>query len=210
MSALADETADKQAQPLQQVGKPQAGPDNPPTDAQWFPDAGLGLFIHGGPPWSAREAIFRGGMLANKPWKDATITPNTYFRWAKQWKPDPVDYDKMLAAAKATRFTLWPADFGDLDTKQTFGGRNFVKEFVAVCRKHGPKVGLYDSPPDWWFDRPYKSLSMGGKGFDMDHQPTKLPPRPKDHDAKRVEPRCHHALNIGISEWCRGLRARWN
>lgn len=198
--ARADDAAEKQAQALQQAGKQQSGPHNPHPAAQWFPDAGLGLFIHWGLASVGATGDLSWGMLANKPWKDATVTPNTYYGWAKRWKPDRMDYDKMLAAAKAAGFTyavlvtkhhdgftLWPSEFGDLGTKQTFGGRDFVKECVAACRKHGLKVGLYYSPPDWWFDRQYKSFSMGGKVFDMNHQPTKLPPRPADHDAKRAE-----------------------
>jgi alpha-L-fucosidase len=82
-------------------------------------------------------------------------------------------------------FTLWPSEFGDLGTKYTFNGRDFVQEFVTACRKHGLKVGLYYSPPDWWFDRKYKSFSMKGPALDMDHKPVQLPRRPKDHDEKR-------------------------
>jgi alpha-L-fucosidase len=111
-----------------------------------------------------------------------------------------MDYDKILGAVKAAGatyavmvtkhhdgFTLWPSDFGDIGTKQSFGGRDFVKEFTDACRKHGLKVGLYYSPPDWWFDRQYKNFSMGKQVLDMDHKPVKLPARPKDHDAKRAE-----------------------
>jgi len=192
--------ADLQAQTLKQSGKQQAGPRNAHPGAQWFPDAGLGLFIHWGLASVGATGDLSWGMLANKPWKDATVTPNKYYGWAKEWKPEQMDYDKMLAGAKAAGFTyavmvtkhhdgftLWPSEFGDIGTKYTLGGRDFVKEFVTACRKNGLKVGLYYSPPDWWFDRQYKNFSMGGKVLDMDHQPTKLPPRPKDHDAKRAE-----------------------
>lgn len=141
------------------------------------------------------------GMLDNKPWKDTAVTPNNHYGWVKQWKPGRMDYDQMLADAKAAGFTyavmvtkhhegftLWPSEFGDLGTKQTFGRRDIVKEFVAACRKHRLKVGLYDSPPEWWFDRKCKSLSYDKKKvLDMDHRPTKLSPRPRDHDAKRTE-----------------------
>jgi alpha-L-fucosidase len=200
MSAFADEQADKQAQALQQAGRQQVGPHNPHPDAQWFPEAGLGLFISWGIASGGATGDLSWGMLANKPWKDRTVTPNTYYSQTNHWKAGAVNYDDMLARAKAAGFTyavfvtkhhdgftLWPSEFGDLGTTQLFAGRDFVKEFVAACRKHGLKVGLYYSPPDWWFDRKYKSFSYDKQVLDMDHQPTKLPPRPKDHDAKRAE-----------------------
>ncbi len=38
------------------------------------------------------------------------------------------------------------------------GGRDLVKPFVEACRKHGLKVGLYYSPPNWHFDREYMNF----------------------------------------------------
>ena len=195
--ASADQAADAQANALDQTSRKPVSPNKHP-DAQWFPDAGLGLFIHWGIASVAATGDISWGMLANKPWKDKTVTPNTYYGWAKQWKTDRMDYDKMLDQAQAAGFTyavmvtkhhdgftLWPSQIGDIGTKQFLGGRDFVKEYVAACRKHGLKVGLYYSPPDWWFDRKYRSFSMRGEALDMDHKPVKLPPKPADHDAKR-------------------------
>ena len=195
--ASADQAADAQAATLDQASqKPVSSNQHP--DAQWFPDAGLGLFIHWGLASVGATGDLSWGMLANKPWKDKTVTPNTYYGWAKQWKPDKVDYDDQLARAKAAGFTyavmvtkhhdgftLWSSMFGDIGTTGFLGGRDFVKEYVAACRKHGLKVGLYYSPPDWWFDREYKSFSMSGPPLDMDHQPVTLPSKPADHDVKR-------------------------
>lgn len=195
--ALADEAADAQANALDQASQKPVSSNKHP-DAQWFPDAGLGLFIHWGIASVGASGDISWGMLANKPWKDKTVTPNTYYSWIKQWTPDKVDYDTQLAQAKAAGFTyavmvtkhhdgftLWPSAHGDLGTKQHLGGRDFVKEFVAACRKHGLKVGLYYSPPDWWFDRDYKSFAMRGPSLDMDHKPVALPDKPADHDSKR-------------------------
>ena len=195
--ASADQAADSQANALDQASQKPVSSNKHP-DAQWFPDAGLGLFIHWGLASVGASGDLSWGMLANKPWKDNTVTPNTYYGWAKQWNPDKVDYDTQLAQAKAAGFTyavmvtkhhdgftLWPSSHGDIGTKQYFGGRDFVKEYVAACRKNGLKVGLYYSPPDWWFDREYKSFAMRGPSLDMDHKPVKLPKRPADHDAKR-------------------------
>lgn len=197
-TSIADEAADQQATALDQLSRKPVGPNSHP-DAQWFPDAGLGLFIHWGLASVGANGDLSWGMLANKPWADKTVTPNTYYGWAKQWKPDQMNYDKLLSDAKAAGFTyavmvtkhhdgftLWPSNFGELGTKQFLGGRDFVHEFVTACRKHGLKVGLYYSPPDWWFDHQYRSFSWRGPALDMDHKPITLPKKPKDHDAKRA------------------------
>ena len=201
--AAADQAADGQASALGQETPKNIGTNRHP-DAQWFPDAGLGLFIHWGLASVGATGDLSWGMLANKPWKDQTVTPETYYGWAKQWKPDHVDYDDLLGKAKAAGFTyavmvtkhhdgftLWPSNFGDLGTKGSLGGRDFVKEFVSACHKHGLKVGLYYSPPDWWFDRHYKSFAYRGPALDMNHQPMKLALKPADHETK------HKALVAG-------------
>lgn len=195
----ADDAASGQAAALGQAGQLTASPNTHP-DAQWFPDAGLGLFIHWGVVSSRGSGDLSWSMLANKPWRDQTLTPNAYYATIRDWKPDRVDYDAMLAAAKAAGFgyavmvtkhhdgfTLWPSDAGDLGTKYSFNGRDFVREFTDACRRHGLKVGLYYSPPDWWFDRAYKNFNYKGKpALGMDHEPVTLPPRPADHDSKRA------------------------
>ena len=98
-------------------------------DAQWYPDAGLGLFIHWGIAsvramnisWpmipgralatkhiddpAERERIIREGDydLRGKP---NAITPNEYFSMAGDFRPEPPRYDpdKWIAAAKAAGF----------------------------------------------------------------------------------------------------------
>ena len=141
-------------------------------DAQWFPEAGLGLFIHWGIAsvkainisWSMREG------LNGKP---AQITPNDYFAMAKDFNPTNTNPDDWLGAAKkagfnyavlTTRhhegFALWPSGYGDFSTKNYMGGRDLVKPYVDACRKYGLKVGLYYSPPDWYFDRDFLNFSM--------------------------------------------------
>jgi alpha-L-fucosidase len=196
--ARGDDAAAGQASALNQ-SKTAPALQNLHPDAQWFPAAGFGLFIHWGIASPRGSGDLSWAMLANKPWRDTTITPNTYYATIRDWKPDQVDYDGMLAAARAAGmgyavmvtkhhdgFTLWPSDAGDLGTKATFAGRDFVREFTDACRRHGLKVGLYYSPPDWWFDRTYKNFNYGGEpALDMDHQPVTLPPKPADHDARR-------------------------
>ena len=141
-------------------------------DAQWYPDAGLGLFIHWGIAsvkginisWSMRDG------LNGKP---AQIAPNDYFAMARDFNPTNYDPDKWIKAAKdagfayvvlTTRhhegFALWPSDYGDFSTKNFMGGRDLLKPYVDACRKYGLKVGFYYSPPDWYFDRDYMNFSM--------------------------------------------------
>ncbi|HUB87697.1 MAG TPA: alpha-L-fucosidase [Verrucomicrobiae bacterium] len=140
--------------------------------AQWYPDAGLGLFIHWGIAsvkginisWSMRDGL--GG-------KPAQITPDNYFAMAKDFDPTNYNPDKWIKAAKDAGFTyvvlttrhhegfaLWPSDYGDFSTKNFMGGRDLLKPYVDACRKYGLKVGFYYSPPDWYFDRDYLNFSM--------------------------------------------------
>jgi len=141
-------------------------------DAQWYPEAGLGLFIHLGIAsvkginisWSMRDG------LNGKP---AQITPNNYWNLAKDFNPEKYDPNKWLKAAKdagfvyavlTTRhhegFALWPSDYGDFSTKNFMGGRDLVKDYVEACRSNGLKVGLYYSPPNWYYDRDFMNFSM--------------------------------------------------
>jgi alpha-L-fucosidase len=163
-------------------------------DAQWYPDAGLGLFIH----WSISSVkamniswpMVPGRPLGEKRITDPAeierivresdynldghppeITPNEYWAMAADFNPQHYDPDKWLRAAKKAGFTyavltarhhdgfaLWPSAYGDLNTQNYMGGRDLVRDFVAACRRNGLKVGLYYSPPDWYFDRAYMNF----------------------------------------------------
>ncbi len=196
----ADAAALLQAQQLKQTEQKKVIPNNHP-DAQWFPNASLGLFIHWGMSAVMADGDLSWSMLANRSWEDATVTPNTYWAQVNQWHPDKMNFDKMLKAAKAagityavfvTRhhdgFALWPSKYGEFGTKTHFGGRDFVKEFVDACRKNNIRVGLYFSPPDWYYGRQYKNFSFHSKQvLDRDHKPTVLPEKPVDFEQKRGE-----------------------
>ena len=143
---------------------------NPAT--QWYPDAGLGLFIHWGIA-SVKAINISWSMRDGLNGKPAQISPNDYFAMAKDFNPQHYDPNKWLSAAKAAGFTyavlttrhhegfaLWPSDYGDFSTKNFMGGRDLVKAYVEACRRNDLKVGLYYSPPDWYFDRDYLNFSM--------------------------------------------------
>ena len=150
-------------------------------EAQWFANAALGLFIHWGIPSVSGEFDLSWGMWKNEPGTrklcaqiyglqgpGLTITPEEYWELARDFNPQEFQPEKMLKAAKEAGFTyavltakhhdgfaLWPSEYGDFSTKNYMGGRELVGEYVEACRKTGMKVGLYFSPPDWYFTRRY-------------------------------------------------------
>ena len=152
------------------------------TPDHWFPQAGLGLFIHWGLASIPGNLDLSWGMMKNTPW-DASfqnsnkLTPAAYFALAKQFNPTNYHPDRWLKAAKdagfgyavlTTRhhdgFALWPSKHGDFNTRTYLNGRDLVREYVDACRRQGLKVGFYYSPPDWYFERQYRSFGYGTKG----------------------------------------------
>jgi len=197
---------------------------NKHPDAQWFPDAGLGLFIHWGIS-SVKEKNISWPMIPgralgkkritdpaemeriirerdfNLDGKKAEITATDYWALAKDFNPQTYDPEKWCKAAKEAGFTyavlttkhhdgfaMWPSAFGEFNTKNYMGGRDLVKPFVEACRKNGLKVGLYYSPPDWYFERDYKNflhISAVKKNpelpsIDADHIPRTVKAEPPD------------------------------
>ena len=120
------------------------------------------------------ERIVREGDY-NLDGKPPAITPNQYWEMARSFDPGAAyDPDKWIRAAKEAGFTyavltakhhegfaLWPSGFGDFNTKTYAKGQDLVAPFVEACRRHGLKVGLYFSGPDWWFDREHMSFLYG-------------------------------------------------
>lgn len=171
---------------------------NAHPDAQWYPDAAFGLFLHWGIS-SVREMNISWPMIPGRPlaqkritdpaereriiresdWnlngKPPEITPNQYWEMAPHFNPDKYDPDKWMRAAKEAGFTyvvltarhhegfaLWPSKYGSFSTKNWAGGKDLIGPYVEACRRNGLKVGLYYSPPDWYFDREYMSFLYGG------------------------------------------------
>jgi len=172
-------------------------------DAQWYGDAGLGLFIHWGIA-SVKGINISWSMIDGLDGKPAQITPNDYFALAKNFNPTNYNPDKWLKAAKAAGFTyavlttrhhegfaLWPSAYGDFSTKNYMGGRDLVKDYVQACHENGLKVGLYYSPPDWYFERNTKNFSRvygrdlgpDGKPRTIKHSPEQLATQKKAYIA---------------------------
>src|SRR2546421_3298861 len=106
----------------------QSGEHTQHPDAQWFGDAGLGLFLHWGIcstkamniSWPMIPGRALGGKHIDDPaereriiktgdWnlngKPNSITPNQYWAMAKDFNPQNYDPDKWLKAAKEAGFT---------------------------------------------------------------------------------------------------------
>ncbi len=186
---------------LQQIGSKQPLLNNHPL-AQWFPDAGLGLFVHFGMAAVHGGIDLSWGMIGNKAWEDGEIAPTEYWKLADKWKPVNFNPDNWVKAAKEAGFkyvvftakhhdgyTLWPSRYGDFGVKQKMNGRDLVKEVVDACHKYGLKVGLYFSPPDWHYDRLYRSFGKkGDKYYNYNHElVASIPQKPEGHDEKRIK-----------------------
>jgi hypothetical protein len=176
----------------------------------WFPQAGLGMFVHWGLASIPGNLDLSWGMMKNTPWDASAkntnkLTPAAYFALAGQFNPTNYHPDRWLKAAKEAGFgyvvlttrhhdgyALWPSKHGDFNVGRYLGGRDLVREYVGACRRQGLKVGFYYSPPDWHFDRQYRSFGYGSKGtaesphLGLNHEPIQLPQRPADLDDKYV------------------------
>lgn len=117
-------------------------------DAQWFPKAGFGLFVHLGMAAVHGGIDLSWGMYANKSWEDGTVTPEEYWALADSWNPARFKPSEWVKAAKEAGFkyivlttkhhdgyTMWPSRYGDFGVKQKLGGRDLVREFVDACVK---------------------------------------------------------------------------
>lgn len=148
--------------------------------AQWFPDAGFGLFIHWGihsvaglePSWT---------MLKNCPWMENVpeYQGEKYYSLLTQFNPQNYDPEKWIEAAKKAGmqyavitakhhdgYALWPSEYTKYGVKQYLDGRDLLKPFIDACRKNGLKVGLYFSPRDWSY--PGFPIDMDFKNYGKD------------------------------------------
>jgi len=135
---------------------------NPSPAAQWFPQAGLGLFLHWG-IHSVAGAQPSWDMIAHYIWGGKVSPPDRYYRLAERFDPQRYDPGKWLKAVKKAGFTyavlttkhhdgyaLWPSKYG-IGTRQYLAGRDLLKDYVDACRANGLKVGFYFSPRDWHY-----------------------------------------------------------
>jgi alpha-L-fucosidase len=200
-----DEAQTKEALELLHAEPPLTILRNTHPGAQWFPKAGLGLFIHWGihsvagiqPSWAMIKNYPAGGDPSYQP-------SEKYYALAAQFDPQHYDPDKWMAAARKAGFTyavltakhhdgyaLWPTKYGDMNTRRTLGGRDLLKPYVEACRKHGLKVGFYFSPRDWH----YPGYPVEVVNFDY-AQRHKYPPV-RDPEQNRRNFEAFYAYTIG-------------
>lgn len=183
-------------------------------DAQWFPGS-LGLFIHWGissvkgtgdlswgmmltPPGDRGAKVSRWGV----PSIQTQLTPNEYWKQAESFKPGRYNPRKWLAAAKQAGFkyavlttrhhdgyTMWPSKCSSFGVQNYLPGKDFVKEYIDACNELELKVGLYYSPPDWYFSRDRMTFGRtvdcngGTVHVGLDHEPVDVSKFPPDDEA---------------------------
>lgn len=177
---------------------------NPHQDARWFPEAGLGLFLHWGihsvagaqPSWAMIKDYPYAGPVPLYP-------PDRYYALADQFDPQNFHPERWLRAAKEAGFeyavltakhhdgyALWPSRYGNFSTAQYLDGRDLVGEYVEACRAVGLKVGLYFSPRDWR----YPDFPVSPHGFDHNRRDER--PTIDDPEANRRAGRSFFAFTI--------------
>ncbi len=117
-----------------------------PTPQQLeFQERQLGAFIHFGPATYIRSDMMR---VPNAGIFNPTMLD------AEQWVAAAASFGAkhvVLTAKHHNGFCLWPTATSDYSVRNTpwkNGGGDVVAEFVAACRKHGLKPGLYISAAD--------------------------------------------------------------
>jgi alpha-L-fucosidase len=149
---------------------------NPHPDAAWWPEAGLGLFLHWGfhsieqlqPSWASIRGYPHGT-------EDERFHGMGYFQLAKRFDPPAWNPGVWAPQAQAAGFryvvltakhhdgfALWPTRWGNFSTRQYCGGRDLLRPYVDGLRAAGLKVGFYFSPQDWH----YPGFPLGDVNFD--------------------------------------------
>ncbi len=161
--------------------------------AQWWPHAGLGLFMH----WGIVSEFEPSGEAWSGRWHksraDKFHPQSEIWEAAKTFNPTQYDPDKWMAAARRAGFrysvlttkhhdgyALWDSDTALIGVRQYLNGRCLVTPFVEACRKNDVKVGFYYSGMDWYFDREHMNFALGG-GKKMNYKGEvveALPPKP--------------------------------
>ena len=122
--------------------------------SKWFREAGVGMFIH----WGVYSAIGRGEWVM----QNERIPLADYDKHIPEFTADKYNPDEWAQLAKLAgmRYMVLTTKHHDgfclFDTATTNRNavkqgpkRDLVKEYVEACRRHGLKVGLYFSLPDW-------------------------------------------------------------
>ena len=133
--------------------------ENRPESLEWLKDAGFGMFVH----WSldsqigsviSHVLVGASGEFVNYFYDDLpkTFNPKRFDpeEWVVLAKLAGMKYI-VLTAKHHSGFCLWDTKTTGFNVMNTPFGRDIVAEYVEACRKHGLKVGLYFSPPDFLY-----------------------------------------------------------
>lgn len=160
--------------------------------AQWFKNAGLGLFIHWGPAsvpdiedvWRIRQPV------KTDPSQPKVIPEDYYNRAPKGFTAANYEPEKWLNAAKKAGFkytvltskhhdgyTLWPSKNTDLGVQKYLGGKDLLQPYVDAARNNNMKVGFYFSAVDWHLDKNHMNYKWGNSGMGWDFSGNPLDPK---------------------------------
>ena len=128
--------------------------DHPGT--AWYPNAGLGMFVHFGISSVFGACDLSWGMIDQYPWGGRISTRprptprQDYEQGTAEFTAENYQPEKWLSKAKelgckyavlTTKhhdgYTLWPSKYSELGVQHSLGGRDLVKEFVDACEKLG-------------------------------------------------------------------------
>ena len=144
-------------------------------DAQWWPHAGLGLFMH----WGIVSEFKPSGEAWSGRWTEQREEKGIYYPQEEIWKVadsfNPKNYnpDKWMEGASRAGFkyavlttkhhdgyALWDSDWALMGVRQSLNGKDLIGPYVDACRKYNMKVGFYYSGMDWFFDRDYMNFAI--------------------------------------------------
>jgi alpha-L-fucosidase len=133
-------------------------------------DMKFGMFIHWG-IYSVPAGVWEGKQiekLGEQIQRHAKIPHNEYIEIAKQFNPVKFDADAIVQLAKNTgmKYIVLTAKHHDgfcmFDSKHTDWDimeaspykKDILQALAKACKKHGLKLGIYYSTPDWHFNHP--------------------------------------------------------
>ena len=129
--------------------------------AQWWPHAGLGLFMHWGivSEFEPSGEAWSGRWRKNRP--DAFHPQSEIWAAAETFNPTNYDPNEWMAGARRAGFrysvittkhhdgyALWDSDYALMGVRQSLGGKCLIAPFVEACHKNDVKVGFYYSGMD--------------------------------------------------------------
>lgn len=148
-------------------------------EASWFRNAGTGMFIH----WGVYSAVGRGEWVMqqeqmsldeyDKHIPDFTAADYNPDEWGLLAKNAGMRY-MVLTAKHHDGFCLFDTATTSRNAVKQGPKRDLVKEYVEACRRHGLKVGLYFSWPDWSIqvanDGPHKAPDAWARYIELIHE----------------------------------------